>query len=221
MKFITVLSLSILFSACGKYEYENSADFNSSKELSPVTLNSDDSKKLRDICDTLSQKEQTISSMAGNKYVFTDTRKNCTDSGFLPIGESNVTLTNQGGSIKFTEGVGNTLYYFPDVETRSEGVMKEICDQTNFESPIRGSDNSLLYFSLRDISPADCQQTTGQTCVQIEKGIVDGSKGKIHTREWLRFKLDQPLLGFWTYRKLTSNGGCLEGSYFGRTATLK
>src|SRR5689334_19293169 len=143
MKTLALISF-IMLAGCGKYTYENSADFNSSKELAPVLLSTDDSKKIRDICDTLSVKEQTISSLQGNSYAFTDTRKNCTDSGFNSIGETLVTLTNQNGVLKFVEGNGSTLYYFSEVETRSTGVMKQICDQTNFESPIKGTDGSLL-----------------------------------------------------------------------------
>lgn len=225
MKAIALLSIFIL-AACGKVDVPNTADFETTKSLNPVKYESTSSehKKIKDICEALEQKEATIPGLVGSNYSFTNTSKKCDDSGASNLPDSAVTLVNQGGLFKFQEGFN--LYYFSDVETKSQGALSQICaNLSNLSSPIRPDATNVIYFSATENQTGNCAPGSGEICIMVEKAVVDttseGERGRIHTREWITFKTIQPLLGFWTARKLSSVGGCLEGSHFDRTATLK
>lgn len=223
----TIALVSILFiSACGKVTINNPADFSSTKSTSPVKMEagSREHKNIKQICDALAEKEITLSGLVGTSYGFSNTSKKCDETSAQDLNDTVVTLVNQGGSFKFQDGPN--LFYFADAETKTQGSLSQICASlSSLTSPIRPDSVNLLYFTTTDVSPADCNVTNGEICIMLEKAVSDhtekGEVGRVHTREWLKFKTIQPLLGFWNYRKLASKGGCLEGNFFARTATLK
>ena len=184
---------------------------------------SSEHSKIKKICDGLIEKTTTISSLVNTDYVFTGTAKKCAETSFTNLPDVPVKLVNQSGSFKFTEGINQ--FFFSDVETSDEGVLSVICDRLDTlvsPLPMDSSGNSLLYFTTEKISSSDCADDTDERCIKLEYASkVSTEKGRVHTREWLRMKLEPARVGFWVYRKKTSEAGCLEDQYFGRTATLK
>lgn len=225
MKAIALISI-LFISACGKVDIPSSADFETSKSLTPIKIDSGSSEhaRIKAICKALGDKELTIQGLQGTSYSFSQGSKKCDQSVESALPDVTVTIQNQSGQFKFQEGQNN--YYFPDVELRTSGIMTQICAElSDLESPLRPDPVNVIYFTTSNIDPGGCPNNSDQEiCIAIEKAVVshtaEGDKGKIHTREWLRFKTIQPRLGFWSYRKLSSIGGCLEGSHFSRSANL-
>lgn len=230
MKALLLLSIMI-FASCGKYDIPVDSKLGTLNSLKPqeIKAGSSEHSKIKKICEALTEKTTTIASLVNTDYVFGGTSKKCTDtsSSFSDLPDSVVKLVNQSGSFKFTEGAN--LFYFSDVETSDEGVLSLICDRLDTlvsPLPMDGSGNSLLYFTTDKISSSDCSDDTDERCIKLEYAQKvttekEGEKGRVHTREWLRMKLEPARVGFWVYRKKTSEAGCLEDQYFGRTATLK
>jgi hypothetical protein len=230
MKVLLLLSIMIL-AACGKYDIAVDSKLGTLNSLAPQEIKAGSSQhsKIKKICDGLTEKTTTFSSLVNTDYVFAGTSKACatTSSTFSPLPDSVVKLVNQSGSFKFTEGVNQ--FFFSDPETSDEGVLSLICDKIDtLVSPLLmdASGNSLLYFTTEGISSSDCSDHTDERCIKLEYATKvtiekEGEKGRVHTREWLRMKLEPARVGFWIYRKKTSEAGCLEDQYFGRTATIK
>ena len=228
MKVLLLLSIMI-FASCGKYDIPVDSKLGTLNSLKPqeIKAGSSEHSKIKKICDGLTEKTTTISSLVNTDYVFAETSKKCGETSFTNLPDSTVKLVNQSGSLKFTEGVNQ--FFFSDVETSDLGVLSVICDRIDTlvsPLPMGGSGNSLLYFTTEKISSSDCADDTDERCIKLEYASKvttekEGEKGRVHTREWLRMKLEPARVGFWIYRKKTSEAGCLEDQYFGRTATLK
>ena len=225
MKFSTALMLLAILS-CGKYTVSGDSSLSTFKSMAPVIVapGSRDFNDIQAICEAIQAKTTTIEALVSTAFSFTGTAKNCTDSSFSELPDSIVILTKELGSYKFSEG--NSLFYFSDVETSTEGILSQICAKLpNLASPISVDSNNLLYFSTTDISTSDCLAGNNEICIKIEKAIKSptskGDMGRIHTREWMSVKVVQPRRGFFTYRKRISEASCTEGNFIGRTATLK
>ena len=226
---LTLLMTIFLLSSCGKINLPEDSKLGQLEDSSSqaMVVGSNEHSKIKEICDALQIKSVTISSLVNSDYVFSNTTKQCTDTSFSPIADANVKMVNQSGSLKFSEG--NNLFYFSDVETIDTGVLGFICKRLdNLASPIALDATNLLYFTASKIIGTDCQDDDGltQRCLKIERAVKVAvskteNKGRVHTREWIKVRLDQPRIGFFSYRKLISEAGCIEGQYFGRTATLK
>jgi len=219
--FFTVL----IISSCGKLELPADSQLNSLNSVEIIKLGSDENLKIKEVCDAVQAKSLTLSSLVNTDYVFSGTVKNCGDSSFTNLPDSTVKLVNQTAGFKFNEGAN--LFYFSEVETSEVGVLSLICDTlADLKSPIVLDDTNYLYFTATDFSSSDCLNQPDERCVKIERAIKTVTdekvtKGRVHTREWIKIRLEQPRIGFFTYRKLISEAGCLEGENFGRTATLK
>jgi hypothetical protein len=224
---LTLLMTIFLLSSCGKINLPEDSKLATMNSLTsmPMVVGSSEHSKIKEICDALKIKSVTISSLVNSDYVFSNTSKQCSDTSFSPIAEANVKMVNQSGSLKFSEG--NNLFYFSDVETIDTGVLGFICQRLdNLASPIALDATNLLYFTASDFISNDCQNEPTQRCLKIERAVKVAvseteDKGRVHTREWIKVRLDQPRIGFFSYRKLISEAGCVDGQYFGRTATLK
>lgn len=230
MKMIWLLGLTLVAS-CGKVTLPESETLGESysTDIKKIVMGSTEHQQITQICDAINTKSQTVSSLVNTNYVFGVTSKNCLDTGFGDLPDSNVTLVNQGGLYKFLEG--SNLFYFADVETDASGTLHAICEKIRFspadlEVPIPDIEvtNGRIYYSTNGISSSDCLAQTGERCIKVEKAIVsssDTSKAKVNSREWIKIKVEQPLLGFFNYKKRISNAGCGDSNILGRTATLK
>lgn len=216
MKLFLMISL-IALAACGKVETDTTSNLGTSKLTSPEKLKASEIASIQTICEALKQKETGLSTLGSTDYLFSGTAKACTDSGFSPIADATVRMVDQFG-LKFYDGIAP--YYFSDVETENTGILSQICSSLSlgFSPIIIGSD--YVYFDVADNT--DCASGGNQQCIRIEKATKSSdTEAKIHTREWIKVKLDQPNLGFWTYKKRISQASCVDGYYFGKTATLK
>ena len=224
---LTLLMTIFLLSSCGKINLPKDSKLATLNSLTsmPMVVGSSEHSKIKEICDALQVKSVTINSLINSDYVFSNTSKQCSDTSFSPMADANVKMVNQSGSLKFSEG--NNLFYFSDVETIDTGVLGLICQKLdNLASPIALDATNLLYFTASDFLSNDCQNEPTQRCLKIERALKVAvskteDKGRVHTREWIKVRLDQPRIGFFSYRKLISEAGCVDGQYFGRTATLK
>lgn len=232
MKYFSVITLLVLAS-CGKVNLPQDEGFGNDYSLTPVSVGegSGDYQNLVDICSAIVTKSQTINALVGSTYTFAGTSKGCTDEGYGNIGDATVTLASQAGGYKFVEGVNN--FYFSDVETDTDGLISKVCAQhppgstAPFTSPIVNGSN-LIYFTTTDLSGSDCPLAATEKCIKIEqalKAVVPGKgeRGVPYSREWSRIKLNQNQgpLGFFSYKKRITSAGCSQGSFLGRTATLK
>lgn len=224
---LTLLMTIFLLSSCGKINLPKDSKLATLNSLTsmPMVVGSSEHSKIKEICDALQTKTLTISSLVNSDYVFSNTSKQCSDTDFSPMADANVKMVNQSGSLKFSEG--NNLFYFSDVETIDTGVLGFICQRLdNLASPIALDATNFLYFTASDFISTDCQNEPTQRCLKIERAVKVAvskteDKGRVHTREWIKVRLDQPRIGFFSYRKLISEASCVDGQYFGRTATLK
>jgi hypothetical protein len=203
--------------ACGKVETDGNVQLGTSKVTTPEKLSASEISKIQSICNALVEKEQLISGNLNTDYVMSGSSKGCTDSGFAPIADTSVKLVDQGG-LKFFEG--SLPYYFTDAESGTSGILSQICSGLSVGySPIQ-INGDYVFFDVDDST--DCASGGNQQCIRIEKAIKSSeTEAKIHTREWIKVKLDQPNFGFWTYKKRISQASCVDGYYFGRSATLK
>jgi hypothetical protein len=216
MKLFWMMSL-ILLGACGKVEVDSNVQLGTPKLTAPEKIGTSDVEKIQKICNALKEKERLISDNLSLEYVMSGSTKACTDSGFAPLADVSVKLVDQSG-YKFFEG--SVPYYFSDVETENSGILGQICQSLSLGvSPIMiGAD--YVFFDVDDSS--DCVSGGNQQCIRVEKAAKSSdTEAKIFSREWIKVKLDQPNLGFWTYKKRISQSSCVDGYYFGRTATLK
>lgn len=219
--------LSILaFASCGKVNLPVDTQLATMNSLTPqlMAVGSSEHSKIKEICDAVATKTLTINSLVNTDYVFSGTAKQCAETSFFNIADTAVKLVNQSGGFKFAEGAN--LFFFSEVETSDQGVLSEICENlNNLVSPIAQGTTNLLYFSAVNINSSDCLTTPTERCIKIERATKvntsTGLQGRVHTREWIRTRLEQPKIGFYNYRKVISEAGCIEGQYFGRTATLK
>lgn len=225
MKAIMLLSV-LLNAACGKVNLPVDTQLSTMNSITPqlMSVGSSEHSKIKEICDAVATKTLTINSLVNTDYIFGGATKQCGDTSFTNIPDSTVRLVNQSGGFKFAEG--SNLFFFSDVETSDQGVLSTICaNLNNLVSPIALSSTNLLYFTAVNLNSSDCLTTPTERCIKIERATKvnteTGFQGKVHTREWIRTRLDQPRVGFYNYRKVISEAGCIEGQYFGRTATLK
>lgn len=239
MKFLVVLSLLSIVS-CGKIDIVADANLNSLLSVEPKTITNTEFQDLKRICDSLIVKANYLPSLIGTNYTMGNKFKTCEEPALSDQADSVVTLVSQNG---FKFNVGFSSYFFPDVETDVEGVMQYACAKVaagaGFTLPINLSvtplqndvGDEIVNYSTQTISSSDCSATTGETCVKIEKAVVESVtdegktslKGRIHTREWLKIRTSniQGLEGFYVYRKRLSTAGCIDGAFTVRSATLK
>lgn len=216
MKLTWMIAL-IALASCGKVETDGNVQLGKPKLTAQEKLDATDISRIQSICNALKEKEVGINALLGTDYVFNGFTKGCTDSAFAAMGDATVKLVDQSG-YKFVDGV--TPYYFADFETSSSGILGQICNSlTAGFSPIL-INSEYIFFDVDDST--DCTSGGNQQCIRIEKGIKSSeTEAKIYTREWIKVKLDQPNLGFWTFKKRISQSSCVDGYYFGRSATLK
>jgi hypothetical protein len=216
MKLFWIISLIVL-AACGKVETDTTTNLGNQKLTAPEKLGTSEIARIQTICEALKQKEIGLSTIVSTDYLFGGTAKACTDAGFSTLPDATVRLVDQLG-YKFYDGI--SPYYFSDVETENTGILSQICSSLSLgTSPIMiGAD--YVFFDVKDST--DCVSGSNQQCVVIEKATKSSeTEAKVHTREWIKVKLDQPNLGFWTYKKRISQASCVDGYFFGKTATLK
>lgn len=211
--------------SCGKTDVLDDQRLNTTNSLEAMKLSGSELENLRDICGALLSKTTTLNALVNTSWVFSGTEKTCKDTAFKDLPDATVSLLNQNGTYSF--GTPASLFYFSDVETSDSGILSRICSKlsSSLTSPLDPAATDLIYFSTKDFSSSDCPAVTDERCIKIERATnvitSKGPLGKVHSREWIRVRVNEPKLGFYTYRKRISVAGCDENYFFGRTATLK
>lgn len=193
------------------------------KRFEPIMVTFEDSERIQAICRALSSKEDLLSVLVttGAEYTFSYTQKACNESE-LPTPKNVVTTIQRPDSNYIFKAKDNVTFGFADVETATKGVMREICQNVgSLMSPMQTSSTGAVWFTT--FTPADhCQSDANGMCIHIQRGsAVDSVNYKIHTNEWIKFKLTNDKRGFFMERKLISSANCNSGKTFEKRAVLK
>lgn len=190
----------------------------------PVT-NIEDNERVKAVCKALANKENILNvlSNSGTEYTYSYNQKNCAEPT-LPAAKDIVMKIGRSDNGYIFKSKNGENFGFADIETSSVGVMSEICKfGGTLESPILSGSTGAIWWTTFTASE-HCQPGFGTLCVHLQRGnSVNGVRYKIHTNEWIKFKLYDDKEGFFTERKLISSAGCkgMKGGNLEMRATLK
>lgn len=221
-KILFVLSLLAL-AACTPAEQPSDSN-GDMKFFEPVT-NYEDNERVKVICGALSAKEGQLGVLVSSarQYTYSFAQKNCDASSLPAAKDVPMKISRDGDNFYFVPKNGEA-FGFSNVETTEDGVMKSICNfGGTLESPIRNSPSSktaVWWTTFTDAS--HCQPGFGTMCIHLQTGSSsDGMNYKIHTNEWIKFKVYDENEGFFIERKLISTAGCAKKKNLEMRARLK
>lgn len=224
MSKILLLALFLVIS-CNEEKAAAPGSVGENKKYEPLELNDADAQKVRTICSALANKEGVLNILVsnGNEYHFKYAQKNCEDSK-MPAMKSVVTSI-QGFDPHYSFVPKNGVHFgFQNVETTSNGIMAEICDEVfdgrELKSPMTVRSGA-IWFSTTT-ADEHCKSESKEYCIQIQRGNSSGNNYyKIHTNEWMKVALTGKNKGFFTERKLISSASCPDKKKFEKKAILK
>jgi hypothetical protein len=175
----------------------------------PIT-NIEDNERVKAVCKALANKENVLSTLSNSNttYTYSFSQKGCNEPAMPAAKDVVVAIRPSGTGYGFKPTNGES-FGFPDIETATEGVMADICKfGGTLESPIRAGSTGATWWTTFS-SSEHCTPGFGTLCIYLQRGnSVDGNNYKIHTNEWIKFKLYDNNEGFFTERKLVSSAGC-------------
>jgi hypothetical protein len=209
LKLILIMTLFVV-SSCSPVPSDNTT-IGKIRRFEPLAVTVEDTERMKRICLALSAKEDLLSTLvlSGEKYDFTYSEKGCLDKTISSSKMITTKIVKNEGNYIF-KASDNETYFFSDVETTSKGVMSEICKNlSGLTSPVQTSSSQALWFTSF-ISGQDCQADENTICIHLQSGSVmeDGLSYRIHTNQWLKFKVTNGRLGFFTERKLITSLTC-------------
>lgn len=218
-RFLAILCLLFLMS-CEEQKLKTEDSVGDNTQFIQAPLASDDVARLKAICNAVSMKEDQLSVLISSQYTFSYAEKKCGESSIGAAQDVKVSIERPYGNYVFMKESGDN-FAFPDVETTSMGVLASICKMSSFVSPITTSSTGALWFTTKS-NIKHCSPGSTQYCLHIQKGsLVGNNTYKIHTNEWIKFKLDNPRRGFFVERKLISSASCDSKKTIERRAVLK
>lgn len=221
MKCILLLSMLSLLSAC-KVAVKNEQEGSAGKlvTFSPQVVSGEEEKRIQKICHAIAEKSDRIHSYS-TRYTFNYAEKSCADESMRPSRDVAVQMEDRGnGYFAFRPETADT-FAFTNVETSSSGVLSEICKRPSESAvQINGGRSAQWWTTL--IRSAECSSDGDHVCVHVKTGsLVSGNQFRIHTDEWIKFKVTSGRLGMFTERKLISEADCASGYTVERRAKLK
>ncbi len=175
----------------------------------PAT-NLEDNERVKAVCKALANKENILNvlSSSGSEYTYSFSQKNCGEQ-VLPAAKDVVVKVGRSDNGYIFKPKNGEAFGFSDIETTSAGVMAEICKfGGTLESPITSGSTGAIWWTTFTASE-HCSPGFGTLCVHLQRGnSVDGQRYRIHTNEWIKFKLFDSNEGFFIERKLISSAGC-------------
>lgn len=191
------------------------------RRFDPLSVAPEDLSRLKAICDALASKEERLPSLESSAYTFAYSEKGCNESSPVPEKEMKVSIQKEGTNYVFRKGL-NENFAFSNVETATTGVMAEICSNIHdLRSPLQTSSKGAVWFTTF-ARKTDCISDYNSICIHLAKGEYVGDVDyKIHSNEWIKFKVREERTGFFTERKLVSNADCGEGKSIEKRAWLK
>ena len=225
MKF-SILPMMLLLASCGD-TLPGSGSINRVGETrsllnTSVAVSGLDRQNIISLCSALSQKESILPTTVNSTHIFSISQTDC-GGRLTETGDVGVTIQNVGGYV-FRRN-DNLSFIFPEVETATTGILKEVCASVtlpNLANPLRTT-SDVLYFGTLGIGPVDCPPRSGELCILLERGLVQGTSAVIHTQDWIRIKVNplEEKLGFFSYRKRITKSFCAPNQTQTFTATLK
>jgi hypothetical protein len=225
MKFL-ILTLGLTLVSCGQYEGTGSKG-SALGELraisSPLKVGSSDKSNIASICDALGRNEAVLPDAVNSILSYSFSQNDCSGN-FIDGGNVDVVVQSSGTNFVLKRKTDNQNFIFPDVETRSFGILKDICEaQSNLTNPIV-KDGNISYFTTNGITSSDCKPVAGEIGILIEKAKPEGSFYSIHTKEWLRIRTNSTnneKIGFVTQRKKLTQGFCGKDEALSFQASLR
>lgn len=215
---LLVSSLVFIASCTEEGTQTPKSNLGSIREFIQVPVNGDE---FANLCAKLEQKEDRLPSLstAQAEYHFSYAQKNCSEAQLGAASEVSVTIDQLGGNY-FFRPVGNATFGFKEIETSSEGIMKEICANVRaLTNPLMTGSNSAIWF--RKVNEENCRSDKNNICVKFEKGTIDGyNRYSIHTEELIQFGLTGNNTGFFVKRFMNTVGNCNKGSSIQRQAVM-
>lgn len=208
MKYCSLFFLTLLFS-CGKYDSDTTRELiGESRSATALSVSSTDRNNLTSICSALSEKATTLPLPSG-PYTYATRQTDCQNNVLV---DTDVSVTIDT-SFLLKKTTDNQDYIFPLAETNTSGLLADICgDLSLFVNPQVASDGSTAtWITTLGITSNHCSAASGELCVQVEKGILNGDNSyTIHTKEWMRVRVSSTLgkLGFFTVRKRLTQASC-------------
>lgn len=219
MKYFLFISVFFLFVSC-KAKVNKNEEVTEYKRFEPLMVSAPDFSRIKAICDALSAKESVLSVLVGNDYSFNYSYKGCSEEELSQSSEVPVYLERSGQDFVFKKHSG-ALFGFSNVETLSKGSMVDICSNlADLKSPLQTSINGAIWFTTFT-GPKNCVSDVNHICIQIQKGShARDMSYKIHTTEWIKFKIRDERIGFFTERLLVSEADCGPGKKIQRKTIL-
>lgn len=220
-----ILLLFFLIS-CGRVDVKTESGVGQRVSTEPIVVDSFQMDIIKSVCDAISKKTESISSLVNTKVLFSYAKKECTSSSLGAPSDviTFLRLTALGPRLIDSSGA---FFYFSEVETSDEGSMAKICQKIKLGQELKNpiaEGSEYTYFTTSAISGNDCDAKFNQPCILIQMGTDSGSGlAKIHTKEWIRFDLrvDQGRQGFFNLKKQVSSIGCEEGQGHTDSAVVK
>lgn len=219
----SLLGLSLLALSCGKIDLSTSSSgIGTVKQLQTASISTGDHLVFDSICQALVQKGQKLSLSQPSGMTFDVVQKDC--DGNNVVFDSQVVRVENSSGYRFVNQTTNAAFVFPEVETSTSGIMKEICGGASSLPIISGSEAKTV--SASGLSSADCPTASGERCLVVEYGTkVEGTTNsyKIYKKEFVRFNTvtTSGKYGYFTYRKSFSGSVCDQNKSVESQVTLR
>lgn len=226
MKFSLIL-LSFLALSCGKIGTTSSGSntVGESRSINAFSVVSDtDRNNLNVVCNSAAAKSAILPSVVGATYNWSSSTSDCAKKVTNEFNVETI-IQNTGTNFVFKRKDNNQDFIFADVETNTSGILADACSLLNGgqQNPVVSGSNA-SYISTSAISSSDCQPTSGEICVSIERASQQGDQFVVHTKDWLRVRVSSPTnerIGFVTQRKKVTRGSCGTDQVLQFEASLK
>ncbi len=222
MKHLLILPFVLMLAACvdaPKTETPSEQE----RRFEPIETSEEDGRRIDAICRALTLKEELLPVLAsGNTiYTFSYSRKECGDRGASLSKAVPTRISESGGYFVFAPTEASE-FGFRDVETASKGALEQICQNTGrLQSPIQTSRQSALWFTSFEAG-GECEADANHYCIYLQRGVLtDSETYRIHTREWIKFRITDEKRGFFTERKIVTSTGCSGRATSERSAKLR
>lgn len=219
-KILLLVSFLALIS-CGDDKAKPQGDVGGERQYEEVDAEFEDKINLQSICNALSNKEDVIDNLmnAGKDYVFSYAQKDCKEEK-LPDSKTVATNIVKSESSYLFKPKNGEAFGFKNIETSKDGIMKHICreleldearDGDTIKSPMKTSSTGAIWFTtITDKNR--CRPDESSICINIQRGSrASEGKYKIHTNEWVKFRMTNPVRGFFTERMLITTASCSKG----------
>lgn len=220
MKQIILLAL-LVSSGCVKTSEEETTPQMQSRRFDPISVAPEDQSRLKAICDALASKEERLPSLEGSEYTFAFAERGCNEAEPVPEKEVKVTIQREASHYIFRKS-SEENFAFSNVETATSGVMSVICANIHdLRSPLQTSSKGAVWFTTFT-SQRDCASDYHSMCIHLAKGEHIGDLNyRVHSEEWIKFKVRDERTGFFIERKLVGSADCSEGKTMEKRARLK